>query len=88
MARQMKITIRQNGLLILKGRKLSRVWCPACAAEREMFSVERSSVFAGATPPQGDGHDSLDLHRLQVSDGSFLVCLKSLIGCVMKNKPS
>ncbi len=77
MAKQMRITIRQDGLLILRGRTSSRAWCPECRAHGEMITVDR------ATPI-----DSLDLHRLQASDGSFLICLKSLVACVTNKKPS
>ena len=82
MARQTRITIRQDGLLIVRGRTSRRVWCPGCGAESEMITIDRPAVIVG-TP---SAFDSLDLHRVQAADGSPLICLKSLLGCVAKKK--
>ena len=57
MAKQTKITIRRDGLLILRGRSCRRAWCPGCRAEGEMIAVDRSTVICGL--------NGLDLHRVE-----------------------
>lgn len=87
MGKQMRITIRQDGLLILRGRTSSRAWCPACRAEGEMIAIDHSAVICGTSPEGLEGWlDSPSLHRLQAADGSPLICLKSLMGCVTNKK--
>src|SRR4051794_10313758 len=42
MAKQTKITIETDSLLILRGRNSTRAWCPRCAAEGEMIALENT----------------------------------------------
>lgn len=65
-----RITIRQDGLLVLRSRAFRRAWCPACGAEGEMVACESQNVWL----------DSLPLHRSQAADGTPLICLTSLLG--------
>ena len=46
MAKQTKITIETESLLILRGRTTNRAWCPACAAEREVIALEDIGVIS------------------------------------------
>ena len=41
MAKQTKITIETDSLLILRGRSSVRAWCPRCAAEVEADRARR-----------------------------------------------
>lgn len=89
MAKQMRITIRQDGLLIVRGHSSRLAWCPGCQAEGEMIALDRAAVITGTSPARTEGWlDSPSLHRLQAVDGSPLICLKSLLGCVMNKKTS
>ena len=47
MAKQTKITIEIDSLLVVRGGNPVRAWCPRCAAEAEMIlqSVEGSTLL-------------------------------------------
>jgi len=65
-----RITIRQDGLLVLRSRIVRRAWCPACGAEGEMVTYATQNRWL----------ESLPLHRSQAADGTPLICMKSLLG--------
>ena len=65
-----RITIRQDGLLVLRSRIVRRAWCPACGAEGDMVTGVSQNRWL----------DSLPLHRSQAADGTPLICMKSLLG--------
>src|ERR1700756_4562153 len=44
MAKQTRITIETDSLLILRGRSSSRAWCSQCAAEVETIALEDMGV--------------------------------------------
>jgi hypothetical protein len=80
MAKQTKITIETDSLLILRGRSSRRAWCPLCAAEGEMIALEETGVISnleGTALEEWLG--SGQLHRSQAADGSTLICLTSLL---------
>jgi hypothetical protein len=89
MAKQTKITIETDSLLILRGRNSRRAWCPLCAAEGEMIALENAGVISNL-----DRHaleewlNSGNLHRSQAADGSVLICLNSLLARVQNTKLS
>jgi hypothetical protein len=85
MAKQTKITIETDSLLILRGRSSLRAWCDRCAAEVEMVALENTGVISNLEQPEleqwlGSG----ELHRLQAADGTALICLNSLLARVQK----
>ena len=87
MAKQTKITIETESLLILKGRATNRAWCPDCAAEREVIALEDIGVISNLERSALDEWlNSGNLHRPQAADGSTLICLNSLIAQVQKTK--
>jgi len=87
MAKQTKITIETESLLILKGRASNRAWCPDCAAEREVIALEDIGVISNLERSALDEWlNSGNLHRPQAADGSTLICLNSLIAQVQKTK--
>ena len=55
MAKQTKIIIETDSLLILRGQSSRRAWCPLCAAEEEMIALEkhRSDFEPGKTRTGG-----------------------------------
>ena len=53
MAKQTKITIETDSLLILRGRNSKYAWCPQCAAEAEMVALDNVGVISNAKPVRG-----------------------------------
>ena len=83
MAKQTKITIETESLLILRGRISSRGWCPLCEAEGEMIPLENTGVISNLkrTALEEWLHAG-ELHSSQAADGSTLICLNSLLALV------
>jgi hypothetical protein len=89
MAKQTKITIETDSLLILRGRSTSRTWCPLCAAEGEMIALENLGILSNLDRPAVEEWlNSGKLHRAQAADGSELICLDSLLAHLRNPKPS
>jgi len=89
MAKQTKITIETDSLLILRGRSRSRAWCPLCAAEGEMIALENLGILSNLDRPAVEEWlNSGKLHRAQAADDSELICLDSLLAHVRNPKPS
>jgi hypothetical protein len=89
LARETKITLETDSLLIVHGRSLPRKWCPACAAEVESFAMERTEVLSNLDQAAlEEWLNSEELHRLETADGSTQICLNSLIARVQKAKTS
>lgn len=85
MAKQTKITIETDSLLILRGRNSVRAWCPRCAAEVEMIAMNDVGVISNLDPHAlEEWLHSEELHRLRAADGSPLKCLNSLLARVQK----
>jgi hypothetical protein len=85
MAKQTRITIETDSLLILRGRSSLRAWCSQCAAEVETIALEDMGVVSNLEPHElEEWLNSGDLHRLQAADGSALTCLNSLLARVQK----
>ena len=85
MAKQTKITIETDSLLILHGRSSPRAWCSVCAAEVEAIAMERTSVISNLDQSElKEWLNSKDLHRLETTDGSAQICLNSLLARVQK----
>jgi len=87
MAKQMKITVETESLLILRSRNSRREWCPLCAAEVEMIALEDTGVISNLERPAlEEWLNSAELHRSQAADGSTLICLNSLLARVQNTK--
>jgi hypothetical protein len=85
MAKQTRITIETDSLLIMRGRSSVRAWCSRCAAEVEMIALENMGVISNLERPElEEWLSSGELHRLQATDGSTLTCLNSLLARVQK----
>lgn len=86
MARQTKITIETDSLLILRGRSSTRAWCPQCGADAEMIALENVGVVSNLSWPSLEAWLNLEeLHGSQAS-GAALVCLNSLLSRVQKTR--
>ena len=46
MAKQTKITIESDSLLILRGRSSTRAWCPQCGTDTETIALENIGVIS------------------------------------------
>lgn len=89
MAKQTKITIESDSLLILRGRSSSRAWCSQCGADAEMIALENVGVVSNLDRPALEAWlNSGELHRLQGTDGSAQVCVNSLLARVQNTKAS
>jgi len=87
MAKQTKITIETDSLLILQRGHSTRAWCPRCAAEGEMIPLEKTGRISGLQKSLlEEWLNSEDLHRSETADGSLLICLNSLLARVQNRK--
>ena len=87
MAKQTKITIETDSLLILRRGNSTRAWCPRCAAEGEMIALVKTGMISGLQEPLlEEWLNSEDLHRSETADGSLLICLNSLLARVRNRK--
>jgi hypothetical protein len=87
LAKQTKITIETDSLLILRGKGSHRAWCSTCAADVESIALERTGVISNLEQSALEKWlNSDDLHRLETTDGSARICLSSLIARVQKTK--
>src|SRR6516165_8103433 len=83
MAKQTKITIETDSLLILRGRSSTRAWCLQCHADAEMITLENVGVVSNLNRTALEAWlNSGELHGSQAADGSVLVCLNSLLARV------
>ncbi|HEY6969814.1 MAG TPA: hypothetical protein VJA94_11460 [Candidatus Angelobacter sp.] len=80
MARETRITIETESLLVLRGRAPLIGWCPQCSAESEMIPLEGMGVVSNLPPEEVERWlESEALHRSQAADGGPLLCLNSLL---------
>jgi hypothetical protein len=87
MAKQTKITIETDSLLIVRGQNSRRAWCPMCAAEAEMIALENAGVISNLEPTAlEEWLNSGQMHRSQATDGTALICLNSLLARVQNTK--
>ncbi len=87
MARQTKITVETDSLMIVRGRNSTRAWCPQCGAEAEMVSIESMGVITNLDRSEFEEWLNSDvLHRSQSANGSAQICLNSLLARVRKTK--
>lgn len=87
MAKQTRITIETDSLLILRSRNSKRAWCPLCGAEAEMVSSESIGVITNLDCSElEEWLNSGVLHRSQCANGSAQICLNSLLARVLKTK--
>ena len=87
MAKQTKITVETESLLILRVRSSARAWCPQCQADAEIIALDNVGVISNLDRPAVEKwFNSGELHRSQAADGSALVCLNSLLARVQNTR--
>jgi hypothetical protein len=88
MAKHTRITIETESLLVMRGRKALRAWCPQCAAETEMIPVAGMEVVSNLAPAEvALWLGSEAIHTTQAPDGSTLLCFPSLVRQLPHTKP-
>lgn len=88
MAKETKITIETDSLLVLRGRMQLRAWCPQCGAEVEMIPLDGVGVISNLTPGEVEAWIvSQDLHHVLGADNAALICLNSMLRRVHKSMP-
>ena len=89
LAKRTRITIETDSLLILRGLTSCRAWCPGCVAEVETVAMNETGVMTNLDQAAlEEWLNSEDLHHLQSTDGSALICLNSLLTRVQKTQTS
>jgi hypothetical protein len=87
MAKQTKIRIETDSLLILRGRNPLLAWCPQCGAEGEMIPFDDMGVISNFPPTDVEAWiESEDLHYSRAPDGTTLICMNSLLKRVRTTK--
>jgi hypothetical protein len=89
LAKETRITIETDSLLIVRGRSSQRAWCASCAAEVESIAMEQTGVISNLDQAAlEEWLNSEELHRLEIASGSAQICLNSLVARVQKTKTS
>ena len=87
MAKHTRITIETDSLLVLRGRKSLRVWCPQCGAEAEMIPLNEVGVVSNLPPLEVQAWmESPDLHHTKTAGGTALICLNSMLKRVRRTR--
>ena len=82
MAKQTRITVETNSMLVLRGRSLMRAWCADCGSEQEMIALESAQDDGGVHKVSADEWlNRSSLHFLE-GNGGRLICLRSLLASV------
>lgn len=87
MAKRTKIMIETDSLLVLRGRKSLRAWCPQCGAEAEMIPLNDVGVVSNLPPAELQAWMEFpDLHHTKTADGTALICLNSMLKRVRRTR--
>jgi len=87
MAKQTKITIETDSLVVMRGTVSPRGWCPECAADSELIPFDGIGVISNLTPSEVQAWLECEaIHYSQAADGTRLICLNSLLKRVQKSK--
>ena len=75
-----EITMETDRVLIIRRRSVIRGWCPECACEADMLSLEEAAAIVGTSPMTLRHHPhSRDWHFCEGLEGTTLICLESLL---------
>jgi hypothetical protein len=89
MAKQTKITIETDSLLVMRGGAPMRGWCPQCADDAEMIPLAGVGVVSNLPSWKVEAWlECEEIHRSQAADGAQLICLNSLVKQVHRTKPA
>jgi hypothetical protein len=86
LAKQTKITLETDSLLVMRGVLLRR-WCPECAAESEVLPFDGIGFISNLTLSEVQAWlECESIHHSQAPDGTHLICLNSLLKRLQKSK--
>lgn len=89
MARRTKITIETDSLLVFRGGRSLRAWCPRCGFETEMIPLNEVGVVSNLPSREvATWLQSEDLHHSMAANGAHLVCLNSMLERVRQAQSS
>jgi len=87
MPKRTTITIETDSLLVLRGRKSLRAWCPQCGAEAEMIPLNDVGVTSNLPLAEVQAWiESPDLHYTKTADGTARICLNSMLKRVRRTR--
>ena len=87
MAKQTKITVETESLLLFRGCTPLRAWCPECGAECEMVPVDELGVVSNLPEPEVEAwFQSEGVHHTTTANGTPLICLNSMLKRVHTTK--
>lgn len=87
MARQTKIMIETDSLLMIRGCGPVKAWCPQCDAQVEMIPLNEVRVISNLRPVEVEAWIMTeDLHHAKTGDGVPLICLNSMLKRVHRSK--
>ncbi|HEX3280453.1 MAG TPA: helix-turn-helix domain-containing protein [Pyrinomonadaceae bacterium] len=80
MKRRTQITIEQQRLLLVSGRKLSAIgWCDSCGHQVTLVTAENAAEILRISARAIYRHiESGELHFIEIHGGPLLVCRESL----------
>ena len=88
MAKQTRITVVTDSLLVLRSLRPLLAWCPECFSETEMIPLEGLGVISNLSAKEVESWlDSELIHRSKAIDGTLLICLSSLLERVRTMTP-
>lgn len=88
MSKQTTITIETRSLLILRTRNSTEAWCPVCGARVEMLLLEHDSPLTEQASALAQWCDTEQIHCVEGTNGSSLLCLGSLLARARNPKPT
>ena len=89
MSKETKTTIESHSLLILRGQRSLRAWCPDCASEVEVIPLDGVGVISNLAPREVEAWiQSEDLHHMPAADCALLICLNSMLKRIRKTGPA
>jgi hypothetical protein len=87
MAKRTRITIETDSLLVLRGRKSLRAWCPQCGAEVEVIPLSDVGLASNLVPAEVQAWmESPDLHHTKTATGDGYICLNSMLKRVRRTR--
>lgn len=77
--RRIEITVETTRVLAISQSRGRTDWCPACAAEVKLVTVDEGAVLAGVSARTlYRWVEAAKLHYAETPEGLLLVCLASL----------
>lgn len=75
-----EITMETDRVLIIRRRSAIRGWCPKCACEADMLSLEEAAAIVGTSPTTlRDDPRYQAWHFCESLEGTNLICLESML---------